>query len=135
MQNGMISRENLSQEAVAEIFSNAFFDIQASEDEHVIKESYRTWIRADEKGRFVKFQTLFVLEPKAKEIDILRAVNNLNVKYLMFNTFMLKDRVGFEYYYWVEGGVSPKAIVQAYKFFGSVLPDLVSDLADQNVIQ
>lgn len=134
MQNGIVSRENLTQQHLAEIFSNAYFDVKEKDGKHFIRDVYSVWIEADEKGRFVKLESIFKKSPNAKQHDVLDAVNAINADYIMFRVYSVSDVVIFEHYIWVEGGVLPKAIVQTYKFFNTILPDLVGKMAEKNVI-
>lgn len=134
MQNDLISKENLTQQSLAQIFSNAYFDITEKDGSHFIRDSYAVWLDADAKGRYIKLESVFKKSPSASFSDVLDAINTMNREYVMFRVHAINDVIVFQHYIWVEGGVPPKAIVQTYKFFSTFLSDLLAELSQKNIL-
>ncbi len=134
MLDAIISKDSLSLQMLQEIFSNAYIDFVEEDGELLIKDPYKVYVLPDTSGRFIRFLLLIKLDPKAGELKQLRAVNQMNSEYLMFQNSMSEGVLYIRYHFWTEGGVSPKSIVSAYKFFSKAVGEIIDDMSKLNVI-
>lgn len=134
MQDTIISKGNLSLQILQEIFSNAYIDFKEEDGELLVKDPYKVYVMPDNSGRFIRFLLLIKLDPKAGELKQLKAVNQMNSEYLMFQNSMSDGVLYIRYYFWTEGGVTPKGIVSALKFFSTAVGDVIGDLSKLDVI-
>ncbi|MFO7655673.1 MAG: YbjN domain-containing protein [Bacteroidales bacterium] len=126
----LISNENVSKELVKEIFDNAFLDTGYDQDDLFIKETWRTWLFVDEKNRFLSFNLYFNLNQNSKLADRLDYVNYVSKEFIIVKVALYDKTVRFGSYIWLEGGVSPRNIIKAYKAFIMVIEEALN--ADKN---
>jgi hypothetical protein len=136
MQNDLITKENLSQQLLVDIFRDAYLNVQKAEkgENYFIKDGYSVWFEADDKGRFIKFNLLFTPNESSSEQQILRAVNQVNQEYIMYRVYKHDYGVEIDYFLWVEGGVTKKDVIFTYKFFNAACVGVVDRLAELKAI-
>ena len=135
MNTEIISKENLSAQKVADIFSSAFFNVVKDDSDYYVQDNYKIWFSVDEQqNRFIKIETGIIKNDRASELQILQAVNQMNLEYLMITTSYTGKSVKFQYYLWVEGGTATADLILAFRFFTRVLNNLIEELSTLNVL-
>ncbi len=128
MSEQLVSKENLSLALAADIFESAYLSVtDKNEGGFTVSEGGRSArITIDEKGkRFVCFRALY--RPKAgtthaQRVDYINKVNEslITVRAEIAEHSDLNAFV-FDYYLWVEGGVTHRNVVMAFKAFLATL--------------
>ena len=92
-------------------------------------------LNVDENKRFIKFSVVLGTNPKKSELEILKAINQTNSEYIMFQVACDDDSTAFiSYYLWIEGGVIPKNVVKTYHFFNKVMLGVVVELSEKDIV-
>ncbi len=128
MKDDLINKENLSQELLQSLFEQAFLDVRLNEDGDLyIQDRWKVWIDIDESGRYIAYRMYFALTEESTPEDRLDYVNSMNNDFILIKTVAHKDYVSFSYFLWVEGGVTTKNIIMAFRIFLSVVEQALAE--------
>lgn len=133
MQDDLVKKENISQELLKSLFEQAFLDVHINEDGDLyIQDRWKIWIDIDESGRYIAYRMYFSINEDRSMQERLEYVNYVNNDLILINTVAYKDYISFSYFLWIEGGVTVKNVVMAYRIFLSVVEQALAE--DKNGI-
>lgn len=113
--------ENLTLDALQELFEAAYLKVQRDEDDELcVMETYRIWVLPVAEGRRIHFYTLFSFSESATLLDRLDYVNLVNDKMAVvraYATSFTPSALCIDCYIPVDGGINKRAVVFAIKSF------------------
>lgn len=133
MSDEIVSNKNLSSELIKEIFEGAYFDASVDSDsgDVVIQERYKYYVEIDNNSkRFITFRINITRNTNARLEDRHNYINDVNNGLIAIRVAEFKEIFSFDHYMWVEGGVTKKNIVMAFKTFTSLVESALSRAPD-----
>lgn len=133
MAEELVSNENLSQQLLMELCKSAYLTVEPM-DEHnflVREEPLRVNVSIDEhRKRFIRFWAAFRINKQRAHAQRIEYINRVNEQ-LIFVRAEISEAGGegafvFDYFLWVEGGVTKRNIISAFKEFVAVVRDAYS---------
>ncbi|RMD94459.1 MAG: YbjN domain-containing protein [Calditrichaeota bacterium] len=132
MTDQLISKENLSKNLIKQIFEDAYYDVIVEDDGQLkIKDQYSYYVDVDKKGRFIAFWCNILLNEKSPLSKRYEFVNDINYNLIAIRVSEHKKIFSFDHYLWVEGGVTKKNIVLAFKNFISLVDTALARGVDE----
>jgi hypothetical protein len=125
----LISEDSISLQKIAQIFDDAYLDIDRSNSERLIVDtgSCRVLVMFDEEKKIVTFASIWSFKP-GRESTRLELVNKLNSELILvrFNVTSNSTSLWCDQQFLVKGGISPKWLVFSLKRFGEVCSGAVN---------
>jgi len=129
MGDDIVSNKNLSSELIKEIFEGAYFDasVDPESGDVIIQERYKYYVELDNNSqRFITFRINITRNQNAGIEDRHQYINDVNNGLIAIRVAEFKEIFSFDHYLWVEGGVTRKNIVMAFKTFTSLVESALS---------
>jgi hypothetical protein len=127
MNDDIVSKENLSKEMLKEIFVSAYFDVsQDDSGDLTIKERYTTHIQVDKSNRYICFFSNILRNEKSGLQERHAYTNAVNCDLIAVRAIELEKIFSYDYYLWIEGGVTKKNIILAFKNFSHLVESAVA---------
>jgi hypothetical protein len=136
MENNLITKENLSMDALIDLFNDAYLNVNHNEKkQYYIQDRYKIWFELDKENKFILFYVLFTKDDSCSDVDFYRGLNRANKDYVMYRAFAHDNNlIEINHYLWVDGGVSKRNIMFVYKFFSTAIGGIVNKLVEGRVI-
>jgi len=122
----LISAENLTVQALRDIFEAAMFDTHLDSDgDLVVTDGYKI-IVTPHGGRFIRFLTMFRLDEEATRDSRLELANRINDSLILVRASVNSDRILILDYYLplMGGGTSRKGLVMSFRAFSGLIADI-----------
>ena len=107
------------------LFHDAYLKVERHDDDELcVTETFKIWVKPVKDGQRIHFYSIFSAGETSTYIDRLEYVNQVNDELMLIRASLVgtkKEALYFDYYVFVEGGVSKRAIVLALKDFASAL--------------
>jgi hypothetical protein len=131
----LVYPENVTKEALRDLFVAAYMDASLDEDGDVlIKESYRSYLVPSNDAAWIRLYSPFKGNETATLEDKLAYCNKINNDMIIVRTYVTeKGGFVFEEYLPVEGGITKRAIVLATRRFHRMLESAIR-ADDKNVL-
>ncbi len=123
MSDEFIYPEGINQDALKQLFEEAYMEVSVDTDgDLIVKDNYRCYLRPDPDGRLISIYAIFGANSSAAQADKLAYINRVNdqVK-LVRASVSANGKFFFDYYLSVEGGISKRSIVLSVRRFFSCL--------------
>ncbi len=133
MADELIQTDDVSAEALKQLFEDAYMEVSLDSDGDVrIKDGYTCFLKPDTDKRLVVLYAIFGAKPEAELAAKLEYANRVNDQVKVVRTSVMADgRFYFDYYIPVEGGITKKAIVLATRrFLGTLESAMRQDTGD-----
>ncbi|HOY43703.1 MAG TPA: YbjN domain-containing protein [bacterium] len=114
----IVQKDAVTIQWLHKLFDDAYMKTSIDkEGDLMVQGSHKIWVEVDGKQRFVRFMSAFNTDGKAANTAILEYVNLVNTEQIFIRANALKNTVIYDYYLWMEGGVTRKNFVFACKEF------------------
>lgn len=121
MTEELVTPENVSSASLRGLLDSALFDVKPSDDgELCITAGYKLWISLAQSKRTVRFYAVFRFREQSELLARLQMVNKINDELVMLRAAVSgenRDRLWFDQYIWLEGGITKKNFLLSFKQF------------------
>ena len=116
----LITHENVSRDLLRAYFDQAFFNT-ALDDKGVlfVRDKFKVYIDISKTNTSITFSVCFRLKEDCSEEDKLDLTNIINSDLLQVKAILSGDLLTVEYDLWIEGGITVKNMMLAYRHFVS----------------
>lgn len=130
----IVSYENLSLQLLKDLFKSAYFTVEPMERNvlRVREGNININVAIDENNkRYIHFASLFLISKQATHAQRVEYINRVNQMLIFVRAEITSSGSGeelamFDYFLWVEGGVTKLNIVSAFKEFAETVRAAVS---------
>lgn len=135
MPDDLITPENVSLELIKKIFLDAYYDAEIEDDEYVcVHDTLKVYLSIHPNNIVIQLTSCFGFKESASEIEKLKAVNEINVNYLLVKaTSAENNSLQFKYDMPLIGGITRKSLVLNVKRFAAIPRDAIHEYADDIV--
>ncbi len=133
MSDEFIYPEGINQDALKQLFEEAYMEVSVDTDgDLIVKDNYRCYLRPDPDGRLISIYAIFGANPSAAQADKLAYINRVNDQVKLVRASVSSNgKFFFDYYLSVEGGISKRSIVlSTRRFFSCLASALREDTAN-----
>lgn len=127
MTEQLITSDEVSIELLKKLFEDAYFETSIDKDgDLMIKGRYRCYVELPDSRRFIRFYAIFKPSDQASHSALINYANRINMELIVLRMYATEKSIGFDQYVWLEGGVTKKNVVMAFKIFNDLVQDAIN---------
>lgn len=131
MEQDLITPENVSVQSLQAIFDAAFIDYEIdSEGDLYVRDKVSAYVFPSAEKKKIRFLTIYRFNESVSEDQQTACANRINREYIMARAYSKNGRLSFDYDLMIDGGISRKVFILAFKRFCSIPQAAVTDLAN-----
>lgn len=130
----LITRDNVSIDFLRQLFDEAYYETSIDTDgDLIVMGTIKHYLRVPDSKRYVRIFSVFRLNEDVDPITRNCYANRVNLELNVVRAYVNDSIFGFDFYVWLEGGVTRKNLILSFKTFSEFVREALHKDKD-NVI-
>jgi hypothetical protein len=124
----VLAAQDITPQALVSLFNDAYLSAALDDDgDCKISDSYNVYAIVDKEKKYIHFWLAIRCAEATTQAEKLAYVNKVNSEFLIVRARANERNIRFDYYLWLEGGLTRAQIVMTYRKFMSCARGAISE--------